>query len=332
MNNTQMSARVGLFFLVGVALIYITFESLRGNTISRTRGYTVIAGFPSLKELKPGDEVRMAGVKIGAVETTRLANNRAEAVLRIVPEVHIAKDSTAMIAMAGLIGTNYISIDLGHPEAGTVPEVGGELNTRTVPDLNQIMSDLGGLGQDLKGALANISQAFGSGADGKGGLLSKLDHLVTENSEKITSTMANLDDITTKISKGQGTLGKLVNDPAGYDQLLATVNEIKGAAADARTFLNNTQAIIDQVKTGKGSLGTLVYDEEAGNNIKLVTKNLRELSEKLNNPNSSFGQLITNDQLVRDAQATLRKVDSAVDSMGDSGPISAVGVVAGKLF
>ena len=332
MNNTQMSARVGLFFLIGVALIYVTFESLRGNSVSRTKGYAVVAGFPTLKELKAGDEVRMAGVKIGAVETTRLANGRAEAVLRILPEMHIAKDSVATISMAGLIGTNYVSLDLGHPDNGTVPEAGGELLTRSAPDLNQIMSDLGDLGKDLKGALGNISTAFSGGADGKGGLLSKLDRLVSENSEKINATMANLEDITAKIRNGQGTLGKLVNDPAAYDQLLATVTEIKGAAADARLFLTNTQGLIDQVKTGKGTLGTLVYDEEAGNNIKLITKNVRELSEKLNNPNSSFGQLITNDQLVRDAQATLRKVDSAVDGLGDSGPISAVGVVAGKLF
>jgi phospholipid/cholesterol/gamma-HCH transport system substrate-binding protein len=326
-----MSARVGLFFAIGVVLIWVTYDALRGNSINRKHGYTIVAGFPTLKELKTGDEVRMAGVKVGSVEITRLASTRAEAVLRILPEMHIPKDSVATISMAGLIGTNYVSINLGHPELGTIPE-GGEMLTRTAPDLNQIMSDLGDLGQDLKGALANISQAFSGGADGKGGLLSKLDKLVSENSEKINATMANLEDITAKIRNGQGTIGKLINDPAAYDSLLATVNEIKGAAADARTFLTNTQGIIDQVKSGKGSLGTLVYDEEAGNNIKIVTKNLRDLSEKLNNPNSSFGQLITNDQLVRDAQATLRKVDSAVDSLGDSGPISAVATVAGKLF
>jgi len=330
MNNTQMSVRVGLFFVIGIVLIYVTFESLRGNSLSRTKGYTIVAGFPTLKELKAGDEVRMAGVKIGAVELTRLANNRAEAVLRILPEIQIAKDSVATISMAGLIGTNYVSINIGTPANGVVT-AGGEILTRTAPDINQIMSDLGALGQDLKGAIGNISSAFG-GSDGKGGLFTKLDRLISDNSAKIDATMANLEAITAKINQGQGTLGKLVNDPAAYDQLLATVNEIKGAATDARTFITNTQSLIDQVKTGKGTLGTLVYDEDAGNNIKLVVKNLRDISEKLNNPNSTFGQLIGNDQLIREAQATLRKVDSAVDSMGDSGPISAVGVVAGKLF
>jgi len=330
MNNTQMTARVGLFFTLGIVLIWVTFEALRGNSINTKHGYTVVAGFPTLRELKAGDEVRMAGVKVGNVELTRLTTSRAEAVLRILPEMHLAKDSVATISMAGLIGTNYISIDLGHPAFGTIPE-GGEILTRTVPDLNQIMSDLGGLGQDLKGAISNISAAFG-GSDGKGGLFAKLDNLVTNNSAKIDAAMANIEAISAKINNGEGTLGKLVNDPAAYNQLLATVNEIKAAAADARTFITSTQNLIDQVKTGKGTLGTLVYDEEAGNNIKLVTKNLREISDKMNNPNSTFGQLISNDQLIRDAQSTLRKVDTAVDSLGDSGPISAVGTVAGKLF
>lgn len=328
MNNTQMSARVGLFFLIGIVLVWVTFEALHGNSVDKKHGYTVVAGFSTLKELKAGDDVRMAGVRIGTVDLTRLANGRAEAVLRIQQDHQIAKDSVAIINMAGLIGTNYVSLNLGHPENGTV-DAGGELRTKDVGDLNQVMSDLGTIGQDIKNALASIT---GNGDDGQGGLFKKLERLVTENSAKISASMANIEDITNKISKGEGTIGKLVNDPAAYNELLATVNEIKGAAADARTFLANTQTIIDQVKTGKGPVGTLVYDEEAGNNIKLVVKNLRDLSEKLNNPKSTFGQLITNDQLIRDAQATLRKVDSAVDGMGDSGPISAVGVVAGKLF
>ncbi len=331
MNHTQMSARVGMFFLIGIILTWVTFDALRGNSSYKKKGYTLVAGFATLKELKAGDDVRMAGVRIGTVEHTQLANGRAEAILNIHPEYKIAKDAVASISMAGLIGTNYISINLGRPDAGTHAP-GEEILTRNAADLNQIMSDLGGLGQDLRGALANISNAFGGGADGKGGLLQKLDRLVSENSAKITASMANIEDITSKISKGEGTIGKLVNDPAAYDQLLLTVNEIKAAASDARTLLAGAQAVIEQVKTGKGTVGTLVYDEEAGNNIKLVVKNLRDLSDKLNNPNSTFGQLITNDQLIRDAQATLRKVDSAIDGMGDSGPISAVGVVAGKLF
>jgi phospholipid/cholesterol/gamma-HCH transport system substrate-binding protein len=55
----------------------------------------------------------MAGVKIGSVEKTRLAGRRAEAVLEVDPKVPIANDATATIVMSGLIGGNYISIDMG---------------------------------------------------------------------------------------------------------------------------------------------------------------------------------------------------------------------------
>ena len=65
MNNFQQTARVGLFFLLGLALTWVTFETLRGGKIFKDQGYNIIAGFETLKELKDGDEVRMAGVKIG---------------------------------------------------------------------------------------------------------------------------------------------------------------------------------------------------------------------------------------------------------------------------
>lgn len=331
MNHTQMTVRVGLFFVIGIALIWITFEALHDGRFEKKRGYTVVAPFKTLKELKHGDDVRMAGVKIGAVDTTRLSDGRAEALLAIDPEFKIPTDSTATIAMAGLIGTNYISFDIGTPSKGTVAP-GGTVKTRDAADLNQIMSDLGSLGQDLKGALGQIGQAMGPGADGQGGLFQKIDRLVTENGSKISATITNIQDITAKIKSGEGTIGKLANDPAAYNELTSTLVEIRGAADQAKVFVANTQGIVDQVKSGKGTLGTLLYDEESGNHVKLTLKNVREVSDKLNSPNSTFGQLITSDSLLRDAQSTMRKVDRAVDGMSDSGPITAVGVVAKGLF
>ena len=76
MNNAQQTARVGLFFLLGIALIWVTFETLTGGKLFREDGYTIVAPFDSVKELKNGDEVRMAGVKIGVVEKTLLNPQR----------------------------------------------------------------------------------------------------------------------------------------------------------------------------------------------------------------------------------------------------------------
>ena len=74
MNTSQQTIRVGFFFLLGVALIWVTFATLSGGKFFEDRGYKLTADFDDLKELKLGDEIRMAGVKIGSVESTREAD------------------------------------------------------------------------------------------------------------------------------------------------------------------------------------------------------------------------------------------------------------------
>ncbi len=331
MNQTQMSARVGLFFIVGVALIWIAWQALHDGGFSQKKGYEVTATFASLRELKPGDAVRMAGVPVGRVDSVGLAQGRARAVLFINDGVVIASDATATIAMSGLIGSNYISIDLGTPAAAPVP-AGGSLRTKDTPDLNQIMAEFGGIGQDIKNTIGQISSALGSGTDGGGGLIKSIEGMVTENREKLAHTMSNLEEVTTKLRNGDGTLGKLINDPAAYDNLLAAVNEIKDAASGAKNFMSDAQGLFSQVKSGQGTLGVLLYDTTTAENVRAGVASFRQLADKLNNEKSSFGQLITNDELVRDIKLTLRKVDRAMDGAADSGPITAVGVLSGALF
>jgi len=332
MNNAQQTARVGLFFLLGLALTWVTFETLSGGKLFREEGYTLVAPFASLKELKSGDEVRMAGVKVGVVERTRLntEQRRAEAILRISADVKIPADSVAAISMAGLIGTNYIGVDMG---SATTPPLnpGDEIRTRTTPDLNSVMSDIGALGQKLESALGAFGNAMGGNGD-EPGLFQKLDRLVSENHDKVTATMTNLQEITSKVNSGEGTIGRLVNDPQLYNELVSTVQDIKNAAAGAKDFMANAQGIIDQVKSGQGTLGALIYDDTTGENIKATVANFRAVSDKIANGEGTLGKLINDDQLFQSAQSTLKKADRALDGMSDSGPITAVGIVANSLF
>jgi phospholipid/cholesterol/gamma-HCH transport system substrate-binding protein len=330
MNNAQQTVRVGLFFILGLALTWVTFETLSGGKILKDKGYTLIAGFESLKELKEGDEVRMAGVKIGEVAKTRLAGRRAEAILRIDSNVKIKNDATAAIVMSGLIGTNYIGVDLGSANAPDLPP-GAEIRTKTTPDLNTVMSQIGELGKKLEGALGNLGGALTG--DGKSpGIVQKVDQLVTENRENIQKTTANLSSITDKVNKGEGTLGKLINDPKLHDELVTTLADIKKGAAEAKTFMANAQSILDQVKTGKGALGTLVFDQKAGDDIKATIATLRDVSDKISKGEGTLGKLLNDDSMLRDAQAIMKKADRALDGLDDTGPITAVGVVARGLF
>jgi phospholipid/cholesterol/gamma-HCH transport system substrate-binding protein len=330
MNNAQQSVRVGLFFLFGLALIWVTFETLSGGKIFQDKGYTLIAGFESLKELKEGDEVRMAGVKIGEVLRTQLAGRRAEAVLRIASNHKIKVDATASIIMAGLIGTNYIGIDLGSYESSDLPP-GAEIRTRNAPDINTVMEEIGQLSQKLEGALGNLGSAL-SGDPNNPGIVQKIDQLVSENREKVGATLSNLMEITDKVNKGESILGRIISDPALHDELVATIGEFKTSAAEARNFVAAAQAIIDEVKAGKGPIGALVFDQKAGDDLKASIANFRAVSDRIARGEGTLGKLLSDDTILRDAQAIMKKADRALDGLDDSGPITAVGILAQGLF
>jgi len=331
MNNTSQTVRVGLFFILGLALAWITFESLNGGHLFKPRGYTLVAGFANLKGLKTGDEVRMAGVKVGVVQLTRLAPHRVEALLTIDPDTRIPTDAVASVEQSSLLGSNYLGVTFGTPGSPLLKD-GEEIKTKATVDMSEVISQLGTLGSKLEQVIGDIGKSMGGGEGGNGNLFQRLDKLVTDNGPKLTETVSNLQDITAKIKNGEGTFGKLVNDSKMHDELLASVTEIKAAATDARTFMGDAKGIVADVKSGKGALGVLLYDDATASSLKVSVNNLREVSDKLNSGKGTLGKLISDDTLYFSVQSTLKKADRAIDSMGDSGPITAVGVVAGKLF
>ena len=94
----------------------------------------------------------------------------------------------------------------------------------------------------------------------------------------------------------------------------------------------NAQSIIDQVKAGKGAIGTLVFDQKAGDDLKATIATIRTVSDKISRGEGTLGKLLNDDSMMRDAQAIMKKADRALDGLDDTGPITAVGVVARGLF
>ena len=117
-----------------------------------------------------------------------------------------------------------------------------------------------------------------------------------------------------------------------HDELLATVDEIRATAPQAKAFVANAETLMDQVKSGQGPLGTLVYDQKAADDIKASIANIRSVSDKLAKGEGTLGKLINDPGLYDSAQVTIKKVDRTLDGLSDSGPITAVGIVVNALF
>jgi phospholipid/cholesterol/gamma-HCH transport system substrate-binding protein len=79
-------------------------------------------------------------------------------------------------------------------------------------------------------------------------------------------------------------------------------------------------------------VGALVYDQKTADDLKAAVANLRSVSDKISRGEGTLGKLLSDDSLLRDAQAVMKKADRALDSLDDTGPITAVGAVGKGLF
>lgn len=328
MKDTIYAIRVGLFFALGLLLTYAVYLSLSRKELHANSGYTVRALFDDMGTLSPNDDVRMAGVKIGRVVDTSIEGGKGLAMFLIdVKYDAIPKDSVAAISMGNLLGKNYVAIEYGSPASGALKD-GDLLATKPTASIGAVLSQLDELGRKLNVA----ADSFADIGDEPKSLFSKLNAMIDENRVKVDNTLSNLEVITTDVREGKGTLGKLIESDEAHAQLLATVNEIKAAAEDARKLMSEAQGTLDGLKTGEGAIGKLLYDKEAAQKIDNIINNFDEFSAALNSGDGTLGKLATDDELYRQLRALLGQAQQALGSMSDSGPISAVGAAASGLF
>ena len=328
MSDKAQYSGVGLFFIIGLVITYFVYTSLDKAASSEGDGYTVEAPFKNLLQLRVGDDVRMAGVKIGTVVSATLKDGKAVAGLSINDEYRIPSDSVASVSMAGLLGTNFVAIEMGS-ETGDPLKAGSSIQTKPSVDINKIFDEVGAVANRIDSALTDIGDLLGGEGDS---LLTDISGLVKDNRANITDSIANIEAITAQIRKGDGTVGKLLFEDEAYNQLMAAVGEIQSAASDADKMLSSVQDVVEHVKSGEGSLGELLYGDTIAAELKTTISNVKEFSSSLNNPNSTIGRLLGNDQIYFEVQSVIRKANRTLDSINDAGPISAVGVATGALF
>ena len=75
-------------------------------------GYALTASFRSLEGVNIGTDVRLAGVKVGAVTDIRLNPEtfRADTTFSVQDGIQIPEDSAVVISSEGLLGGNFVEI------------------------------------------------------------------------------------------------------------------------------------------------------------------------------------------------------------------------------
>ena len=60
-------------------------------------------------------------------------------------------------------------------------------------------------------------------------------------------------EVSTQISQGKGTLGKLIKDEALYNTALATVSNLQDTATEIKATVADARKVVDQVNSGQGT-------------------------------------------------------------------------------
>ncbi len=116
-RNATRDFVVGLFVLAGLgAVAYLSF-SVGGLSLGSNGGLQLYATFDQIGGLKPRAKVEVSGVRVGEVETIGLDKDlRARVELNLEKDLKLPIDSTASIVTSGLLGDQYISLQLGGEE------------------------------------------------------------------------------------------------------------------------------------------------------------------------------------------------------------------------
>lgn len=116
MSGNVVETLIGAVVLVVTAVFLVFAYSTAG--VRSLGGYELVAKFDRVDGLTVGGDVRLSGIKIGAVTATTLDPKTYQAVVRfsVQPDVKLPDDSSVKIASQGLLGGNYISLEPGGSE------------------------------------------------------------------------------------------------------------------------------------------------------------------------------------------------------------------------
>ena len=139
MGERTLETLVGAVVLA-VATGFLVFAYDRAD-VSGGGGYELSADFTNVGGLRPGADVRLAGIKVGAVTGLELDTEfyLARVTMSIDPEVTLTDDTFAAVAADGLLGGRHIALTPGGA-GDRVPDGGRLYNTQPAVDLIDILS------------------------------------------------------------------------------------------------------------------------------------------------------------------------------------------------
>jgi phospholipid/cholesterol/gamma-HCH transport system substrate-binding protein len=274
-NPTTIGA-IGLVFIL--VILYASFNAAKLPIIGGGTTYTAM--FTEDAGLRPNDDVRIAGVKVGKVSSATLAGNQVKVKFRV-KNAFVGDQSTVDIKLKTLLGAKYLAIDsLGTnkqdphqviPLSRTkspfdIYPAFTEL-TQTVDSINtdQLAQAFGVLSTDFQGTPASVKPVLTG--------LSRLSQTIASRDTQLRTLLSKANSVTTVLADRDQQLQQILSDGG------LLLDELNARRDAIHSLLINTTTLSQQ-------LSGLVADNQK--TIGPMLENLRQVLALLQNNQDSL--------------------------------------------
>jgi len=301
MNESRFEFKVGLFVFVGLALIALLILNFSKGVTLFNPTYNLHVIMPSMAGLKPTADVMMAGVPIGKVSRTDLAEDgrSVNIELSILSKYKIRREAVFHIDALGFLGDQYVEVS---PPAETGPidtntfvylKDGETIIGETPFNMQEAVRSVSGLldqakktMKDLDQAITNINRTVLSAATlGRFGLavsnlqnasaiavkvVAAAETLVDTNSPTIRIAITNFAGFSEKLKTVADELDQvIVTNQSG---LTETIKNLRDSSASFKLLSADLEA-------GKGVVGSLLKDEQLKVQMASLVTNANAMAE-----------------------------------------------------
>ncbi|MEJ8803357.1 MlaD family protein [Pontibacter sp. H249] len=289
--NNKRTVIVGIFTFLAIVILIAGIFTLAGQQKRLISTIAVTAIFDDVAGLRTGNNVWFSGVKIGTIKSINLyGDSQVEVTMSIEEKVqeYIRKNAVARISSESFIGNKNIVIDGGTQSAAPIQD--GDRITAVSP-----------LNTD--------------------DLMEKLQ----QNNENLVAITSDFKQITSRLVRGEGTIGAILTDSVMADNLRAMVANLQqtsrrtvAASNELSRFtskLNSKDGLANQIATD-----TVVYSRlrssmaelnEATTAAAAMMETLESTSKQLNNQNNAVGVLLSDQQFARQLQRTMQNLETS---------------------
>jgi phospholipid/cholesterol/gamma-HCH transport system substrate-binding protein len=301
-RETSMEVTVGFFLFMlllalGVFTILLSREGIRPTTAMEVR-------FSEVLGLREGDNISVRGVNAGKIRRIEMEDFDVRIVMALNRELKLREDYRIEILNTSVLGGRYLNIYEGSPASpllapdtplvGTTPADLVDEATRTVQAVRKTLVE-DGLLKDLQGAAENLNKVTERLERGEG-TLGKL-MADDEMYEDLSAITADLREVTGRLERGEGTLGRLLVEDDVY---------------------NDLRAISGKLARGESTIGKFLMDDgKVYEDIGQIAENLKTATDNIAAGRGLLGRLLSDDDTMYDdlkaTAANLRELTDALE-------------------